>query len=183
MRALLLVAVTVGGAYAAWTIVHQDEDLRLGALQRSQPGVIAKAYDHMLKALQEEGDIDAVLARATPGQKMLFELEFTNDEIADGGLYQMVYNLEPSFVGAAERAARTIGADEYAGLLAGVRQRLPGGPLPENDKQRHEALGNFHYPNAADRALRPLDNRWHDGMFTTQLRRYIEQHPSDFFST
>jgi hypothetical protein len=184
-RLNVLVALLVGGVIGVVFIdvVWQDDDpgdMRLPAIQLTSRDVVDAAYTRMLDALAET-DEDAVLAGATPGQRKLFVLEYTNDEILNGGVFQMLWNLRPSLISDAVDAARLIGANAYAQVLDDALDRFPGEDIPEDDRQRHHALGAFGPSSPAWKAITPVDREFHEGMFATELRRYVETHPSDFF--
>ena len=137
-------------------------ELRLPASERNGD-VIAAAYVRLLDAMDARGE-EAVLRQATPGQRMLYALRTTSDEIANGGTAQMLLNPSLMQVPEAIDAARRIGATAYAALLHDALRRYPRG-----------------HPREHDRGLDALDERWREDMFTRQLRAYMDRHPSQFF--
>lgn len=159
-------------------------NLRLPAADRHIPGVIEAAYNRMDEAIGPGAENEGLmLASATSGERMLYVLELTEQEIANGGIFQMFYNLSPQYVNEAINAAHQIGANSYAALLARAIARFPGGKPPEDTNARRRALGSMEDPaSRGHRNLDPLEKGWHEGTFTAQLHAYIEKHPTEFFS-
>ena len=184
MSALTWVLLVAGSVLTFLTLPsgsHGPRDLRLPANARGRPGAVDAAYDRMLDVLRSE-DEDEMLSHATPGERMLYALETTDDEIGNGGLFQMFLNLSPARVTEAVAAARQIGAPEYADLLARAIARFPGGDIPKDGESRSLALGGMSDERSpGHRRLDPLDRRWRDGMFARQLRAYVVRHPAEFF--
>src|SRR6266478_5634942 len=78
---------------------------------------------------------------ATTGQRMLYVLFFVDDEIANGGLYQVYWNLPGGFVDEAVADASRIGARHWAGLVRRAGQMLFPTGLPNDVSAQRKAIG------------------------------------------
>ena len=158
----------VGGSEADYRVPAGEKD------------VINQTYDHMLTELERRrADAASVLDVATPGQALLYRLLFVDDEIANGGLYQVYWNLDGGFIKSAIEDARTIGADNWADLVeSGGRTLFPDG-VPDDVTAQRDKIGCPDY--CADDSLDALEARWRGGELRPPLRRYIATHRADFF--
>ena len=160
---LIVAAAVVFSVGIHGTEPDGPHELRLPASARQHGDVIEAAYSRLLDAVDARGE-GSVLSQATPGQRMLYALRVTNDEIANGGLSGVLYNVPRGLVDAAIAGARRIRATAYANLLSAATALYPSGR-----------------PSDQDPRLDALDNRWREGMFSPQLRGYMDRHPGEFF--
>jgi hypothetical protein len=145
--------------------------------------VLADTYDRMLAALeQSHGDDPAdVLNGATTGQRMLYVMFFVDDEIANGGLYQVYWNLQGGFIQEAVRDADAIGAHHWASLVRKAGRSLFPNGIPDDIEAQRRELG---CPDYCDNgSLDSLTNQWRDGELRRPLLRYVEAHPAEFYSS
>jgi Domain of unknown function (DUF4375) len=177
-RAILLVvlamlAVSCGGRSAA---THGY------LVPRGDRHVLDHTYDAMLSALERNraNDPADILGTVTPGQRMLYTLFFVDDEIGNGGLYQVFWNLRGGFVEEAIRDANSIGANHWAGLVLRARQELFPGGVPDDLTSQRKAIGCPDY--CGKRSLDRLDPQWRDGELRGPLLRYVRRHPAEFYS-
>ena len=145
--------------------------------------VLDHTYDRMLAALERSraNDPAAVLGGATAGQRMLYVLFFVDDEIGNGGLYQVYWNLRGAFVEEAIHDANLIGAKHWAGLVLHAGQQLFPGGIPNDLDQQRKSIGCPDY--CAKRSVDRLDAQWREGELRAPLLRYVRRHPAQFFAS
>src|SRR5690349_8336826 len=97
----------------------------------------------MLAALEQSNADDPadVLNGATTGQRMLYVMFFVDDEIANGGLYQVYFNLRGGFIKEAVRDADLIGAHHWASLVRKAGRSLFPDGVPDDIEAQRKVLG------------------------------------------
>src|SRR4051812_31053241 len=126
-------------------------------------------------------DPEAVLDGATPGQRVLYVMFFVDDEIANGGLYQVYWNLPGGFIEEAVRDADGIGARHWASLVRQAGGSLFPQGIPNDIETQRKMLG---CPGYCDKgALHSLSNEWRDGELRGPLLRYVQSHPRQFYGS
>lgn len=109
---------------------------------------------------------------------MLF---FVDDEIANGGLYQVYWNLPGAFVNEAVHDAEQIGAKQWARLVGLAGEILFPGGIPNDLYAQRRAIG---CPDYCDKGfVERLNGRWHDGELRPALLHYVEGHAAEFYET
>lgn len=143
--------------------------------------VLDDTYDRMLRALERSRGSDPadILGGATAGQRMLYVLFFVDDEIGNGGLYQVYWNLRGGFVEEAVRDANLIGARHWARLVLRAGQKLFPHGVPDDVTAQHRAIGCPDY--CAKPSLDHLDAQWRDGELRAPLLGYVRSHPAEFY--
>jgi hypothetical protein len=170
---LAMLAVSCGGSSAG----------KHGYLvQKGDPHVLDHTYDKMLSALERNRSNDPadILGTATPGQRMLYTMFFVDDEIGNGGLYQVFWNLRGGFVEEAIRDANSIGANHWAGLVLRAQEKLFPDGVPDDLTSQRKAIGCPDY--CSKRSLDRLDAQWRDGELRAPLLRYVRRRPAEFYS-
>ena len=143
--------------------------------------VLQDTYDRMLAALERSraDDPAAVLGGATAGQRMLYVMFFVDDEIANGGLYQVYWNLPGAFIKEAVRDADAIGARHWASLIRQAGRSLFPQGIPNEIETQRKALG---CPDYCDKgSLDSVSNEWRAGELRRPLLRYVRVHPGQFY--
>jgi uncharacterized protein DUF4375 len=143
--------------------------------------VLADTYDRMLTQLEHSNTDDPgyVPPAATPGQRMLYLLFFVDDEIANGGLYQVYWNLPGGFVNEAAQDALRIGAGRWGHLVEQAGHRLFPNGVPDSVASQRAAIG---CPGYCDKQrLDRLNSQWRDGSLRAPLLRYVKRHPTEFY--
>ena len=142
--------------------------------------VIGDTYGTMLSELDNDGGNESkILAKATPGQRMIYVMSFVDEEIGNGGYYQVFWNLELPFIQDAIAYAQQIGARHWAGLLRQAAITVLPGKPPKDLKHQRAAIG---CPQYCDHGLGTLNRDWDPGEFRPWLQRYISAHPAEFFA-
>lgn len=122
-----------------------------------------------------------LLDGATVGERMLYVMFFVDDEIANGGLYQVYWNLRGGFIEEAVRDADAIGAHHWARLVREAGRLLFPQGIPDDIEVQRKALG---CPDYCDKgSLDALTNQWRDGELRRPLLRYAQAHPAQFYSS
>jgi hypothetical protein len=145
--------------------------------------VIDDTYDRMLTALEHSraNDPAETLNGATAGQRMLYVMFFVDDEIGNGGLYQVYWNLRGGFIEEAVRDANLIGAHHWANLVHQAGHALFPSGLPNDVKAQRKLIG---CPSYCDKGtLDHLTRQWRDGELRPPLLLYVHAHPADFYTT
>jgi hypothetical protein len=148
---------------------------------RGDPHVLDDTYDRMLTALEHSRttDLGYIPSGTTTGQRMLYVLFFVDDEIANGGLYQVYWNLPGDFVDEAIHDATRIGAQHWARLVARAGQKLLPAGVPNDVSVQRKMIG---CPDYCDRAsLDRLSSGWRDSELRAPLLRYVKKHPTEFY--
>jgi len=138
-----------------------------------------QVYTKMLDSLSPDAvDDNGVLRAATPGQRLVWILRSVDDEIANGGYYQLFWNSTGDHAEEAVRDARLIGDAPWAALLASAIQRAFPAGVPERDA-RIKAIG---CPGYCEKdPYTDLENRWR-GLDSRKLDAWIRAHRHQFFA-
>jgi hypothetical protein len=148
---------------------------------RGDPHALDDIYDRMLTALEHSRTADPgyIPSGTTTGQRMLYVLFFVDDEIANGGLYQVYWNLPGDFVGEAVHDATRIGAQHWAGPVARAGHKLFPAGVPNDVSDQRKTIG---CPNYCDRgSLDRLSSGWRDNELRAPLLRYVKKHAAEFY--
>jgi hypothetical protein len=138
-----------------------------------------KVYTKMLDTLPADANDDAdVLAKATDGQRLVWILRAVDDEIANGGYYQLFWNSTGDHAEEAVRDARRVGIASWADLLAAAIARTFPGGVPDREA-RIKKIGCPGY--CENDPYTDLENRWH-GLDSRKLDAWIRAHRRQFFA-
>jgi hypothetical protein len=122
---------------------------------------------------------------ATPGQRALYALHWTNSEVCNGGFHQYFWNSTGMLAPVAVEGARLVGANEYAAVVERALS-IFGGHTPPSGDERRERLDRL--SDDESQLLDQCDQRWYellrnpDTELEGYLARHIEKHPDDFFT-
>jgi hypothetical protein len=144
--------------------------------------VLFAIADRLTGEMDDElSDEGAVLAEATPGQRIVYLLFTAGAEIAGGGLRGYLDGESGRTLAETASAADEVGAAEHAAILRELESVFPGGGVPVDDDARADALDLL-----GDDALAELDlleARWEEREDELRglLEARVETAPEEFF--
>ena len=131
---------------------------------------------------KESEDCPEHLARATPGQRALYATMLFAREVDNGGLKQVLWNMEPWFIELAVKGFLRFGAKNHA---SAVRAALLAffGKRPPRDLEKRRAIIASKNRQWLDKVIEPLNERlYNEERLWPYWRRYLKAHESEFFS-
>jgi hypothetical protein len=150
---------------------------------RGDRHVLDDTYDAVLAAVERSQSDDPayIPAGTTDGQRILYVTFIVDYEIANGGLYQVYWNLPGGLVAEAIRDAGRIGVGAWARNVRQAGRTLFPRGVPNDLSRQRELLG---CPEYCDRGrVDTLNEQWRDGELRAPLLRFAERHPDDFYES
>jgi hypothetical protein len=143
--------------------------------------VIEPLWDELETPYQPD---ERLRTTATPGQRALYALHWTNSEVCNGGFHQYFTNSTGMLTPDALFGARLVRATEYATTIERAAS-IFGPEVPSVHEERRAHLQRLDKDGTA--VLDECDERWYKliGSPATALEAfvasYIQEHPNDFF--
>jgi YD repeat-containing protein len=140
-----------------------------------------EVYNTMLDRIDYDREAEE-LARMTPGQRAVYALNATTDEINNGGFSQYYWNTAGNLSAEAIDGARLVAAKPYEQLLRSGEALFPDGRIPAERTRRQELVDSGEVPEGK---LNALNERWFEAEerkpLDDYLAAYIREHPDEFF--
>lgn len=151
-------------------------EARLGALfKRVQP---------VMFAAETAAEVEAALARLTPGQRAVWAVEQLQLEMGNGGIEQYFYNSPGDTAPEALQGLRLIDAPKFARPLEQAMQLFPEGRVPRDRDARELLLDEEGLSEVLIES--GVDEAWEDAYAVEEelsnlALAYVERHPDQFF--
>jgi hypothetical protein len=129
----------------------------------------------------ESEDCPEHLIQATPGQRALYSTMLFAREVDNGGLEQLLWNMEPWFIELAEEGLRLLGANHYAAALCDAAIAFFGTSPPLDLTTRRELIDSKDR-SWLDAVIEPLNEPlYNEHRLWPYWQQYVESHPEEFF--
>ncbi len=121
-------------------------------------------------------------SKGTPGQRILASTTYFIRDVGNGGLEQAFWNFDPAEVDFVIKSLDQLGAVQHATVVrSGLRTLLGDSPPPTLEERRDVIDARIR--EWLDEHIEPLNEQlYSEESLWPYYRKYIEQHPSEFFS-
>lgn len=163
-------------AYSTFAAAKNLEGRLAALFRRVQP---------VMFAAETAGEVEAALARLTPGQRAAWAVEQLQLEMGNGGIEQYFYNSAGDTAPEALHGLRLIDAPRFARPLEQAMQLFPGGKVPRDRDAREllldeEGLSEVLIDSGVDEAWEDAYSREED--LSKLVLEYVERHRAEFFT-
>jgi hypothetical protein len=170
---VVLVATGCGGRSSA-DAQPSREDFFISKGRLDDPALINDIWGLMIGP-----DEEATLQKATRGQRMLYVLSSVEGEINNGGFHQLFWNSTGEWTEEAIGYADELGASRAAELL----RRAAGLVFPDG-VPKDRVVRQTRLDEVDPSRFGAVEDAWFGELVTVDpfLRRYIKEHPKQFFN-